>query len=177
MLSCWGDNRSAGCIGSKAPSPTCLNGVIDSGEDCDGGNLGGASCTSLGFLSGTLSCGANCLYDTSSCNSISASCDLNIAVNELHRFEAQAVDPEGDDLYYTFDWDDSTTSRQPASGYVASGVQRYHDKSYSLVGTYNVTALATDINGNSSPASAPLEVCVETPPGPGPSPRLSLIHI
>lgn len=45
----------------------CGNMTIDPGEDCDRGNLGGASCQSLGFDRGTLACGLDCTYDTSQC--------------------------------------------------------------------------------------------------------------
>ena len=45
----------------------CGNGLIDSGEQCDGTMLGGATCVSLGFQGGTLSCGSSCSYDTSAC--------------------------------------------------------------------------------------------------------------
>ncbi len=36
-------------------------------EDCDGVDLGGASCAALGFASGTLGCSASCTYDTRAC--------------------------------------------------------------------------------------------------------------
>jgi hypothetical protein len=46
----------------------CGNGVIDGGEDCDQGNLNGATCVSLGFSGGgILKCKAGCLFDTSFC--------------------------------------------------------------------------------------------------------------
>jgi hypothetical protein len=46
----------------------CGNGVIDSGETCDGSDLGGESCESLGFGSGTLLCRSSCGgFDTSQC--------------------------------------------------------------------------------------------------------------
>lgn len=51
----------------------CGNGVQEYGEDCDGSDLGGASCSSRGFLSGTLACSPACEYDTSGCSS-SPSC-------------------------------------------------------------------------------------------------------
>jgi hypothetical protein len=50
-------------------NPVCGNGVIESGEQCDGSNLGGASCVSLGFSGGTLSCNSNCAFNTSQCTS------------------------------------------------------------------------------------------------------------
>lgn len=45
----------------------CGNGNVDSGEDCDGSNLAGQSCTNLGYDSGTLSCTSDCRFDTSGC--------------------------------------------------------------------------------------------------------------
>ncbi len=54
---------------SGAPSmcqPVCGDGRILGGEECDGSNLGGASCTSEGFTGGTLACTA-CRLDTSGC--------------------------------------------------------------------------------------------------------------
>lgn len=48
-------------------APTCGNGAIDAGEDCDGANLGGATCTSEGFDAGIIGCSATCTFDTSAC--------------------------------------------------------------------------------------------------------------
>src|SRR5262249_43062220 len=46
---------------------TCGNHSIDAGEDCDGANLGGATCEDLGFLGGQLGCTTNCRFDVSGC--------------------------------------------------------------------------------------------------------------
>ena len=47
---------------------TCGNGVVDDqSEECDGGDLDGESCQTLGFSYGTLGCTANCLFNTGSC--------------------------------------------------------------------------------------------------------------
>ena len=47
---------------------SCGNGVVDqSSEDCDGSDLDGATCASLGFSGGTLSCSSSCKYVTSAC--------------------------------------------------------------------------------------------------------------
>jgi parallel beta-helix repeat protein len=45
----------------------CGNDVIDSGEQCDGTNLQGQTCYSLGYSFGQLACFGNCSYDTSGC--------------------------------------------------------------------------------------------------------------
>lgn len=58
--------NNAGDAGSM---PTlCGDGVIEQGEECDGENLGGQTCASLGFAAkGTLRC-AECHADTSDCS-------------------------------------------------------------------------------------------------------------
>jgi hypothetical protein len=48
-------------------TPGCGNGVIDGTEACDGSDLGGATCASLGYLEGTLLCDAACSLDPSGC--------------------------------------------------------------------------------------------------------------
>ncbi len=56
--------------GACEPAPTCGNDIADGDEDCDGLDLAGASCASLGYtLDGTLSCSPGCAYDTSLCQS------------------------------------------------------------------------------------------------------------
>ncbi len=45
----------------------CGNGVIESGEQCEGDNLAGATCTSRGYINGALSCDVACDWDTSGC--------------------------------------------------------------------------------------------------------------
>jgi YVTN family beta-propeller protein len=58
------------------PQSLCGNGGLEPGEECDGTNLGGESCTTLGFRGGTLTCGEFstdeeviplCLFDTKEC--------------------------------------------------------------------------------------------------------------
>lgn len=49
----------------------CGDSVVESPEDCDGTELSGSSCTSLGYDSGTLSCDVSCSFDTSSCTTAS----------------------------------------------------------------------------------------------------------
>lgn len=58
----------------------CGNGVIDTGEDCDGTLLGAGTCVSEGFLRGTLSCTPTCTYDVAACDACG---DGNIDAGEL----------------------------------------------------------------------------------------------
>jgi uncharacterized protein YjiK len=46
----------------------CGNGVMEPGEECDGLDLGGATCSDGGCNSGTLTCGASCVFDFSGCS-------------------------------------------------------------------------------------------------------------
>ncbi len=48
----------------------CGNGTKNPGEPCDGADLGGATCASIGmgFGSGTLRCAAGCMLDTTQCS-------------------------------------------------------------------------------------------------------------
>jgi len=51
------DSMVAGVVGTLEGSPptTCGDGVAEGAESCDGADLGGATCGSLGYSSGTLS--------------------------------------------------------------------------------------------------------------------------
>ena len=55
------------CVGHTCGQGTCGNGIVETGEQCDGGNLGGQTCVTLGYSSGTLSCTSACAFDTSGC--------------------------------------------------------------------------------------------------------------
>jgi hypothetical protein len=57
-------SMSAAC---KTPSLQCAMNGVDPGEECDGGDLGGATCQSEGFDHGQLTCTPACTLDTSGC--------------------------------------------------------------------------------------------------------------
>jgi len=57
---------SGGGVFGTGSGSSCGNGVIDT-EGCDGGDVGGQSCESLGLGSGTLACDSACALDTSGC--------------------------------------------------------------------------------------------------------------
>lgn len=67
LFSGVGLEASANSIEISARVAGCGDGMIDAGELCDSANLGGASCQSLGFESGTLSCTSACMFNTLSC--------------------------------------------------------------------------------------------------------------
>lgn len=53
--------------GCDSVSPACGNAILETGEQCDRGQLGGATCLSLGYMGGQLGCSEGCNYDTSNC--------------------------------------------------------------------------------------------------------------
>jgi hypothetical protein len=57
-------------VGDACAGPVCGNGVLDGDEACDGTELDGQSCGSLGFDGGSLSCSLDCTFDTSECTCV-----------------------------------------------------------------------------------------------------------
>ena len=49
----------------------CGNDTVDPGEVCDGSDLNGQSCSTLGYVDGTLTCQINCQFNTTGCNTSS----------------------------------------------------------------------------------------------------------
>lgn len=65
---CGGPEDSSSCALDCGAGPICGNDLIETGETCDGFDLDGHTCFSLGFEEGTLSCQSDCLdFDTSAC--------------------------------------------------------------------------------------------------------------
>jgi cysteine-rich repeat protein len=64
-------NVEAGWVCTGEPSlctRLCGNAQVDSGEQCDGATLNGATCVTRGFDRGNLGCKADCTYDTTGCS-------------------------------------------------------------------------------------------------------------
>ena len=81
--------------------PLCGNGTIDPGEDCDGANLGGATCASLGFMWGTLACNPGCMY--TGCSNVTVPVQRK-PINASYIGNVHAAGT----LRPTFDWEPST---------------------------------------------------------------------
>lgn len=82
-------------------TPMCGDDTIEGEEECDGADLGDATCEALGFVGGEIGCTMNCTVDTSSCevavgdvviNEVTSAGDDNI---ELYNAGDAAVDLEG----------------------------------------------------------------------------------
>ncbi len=59
----------SGCDTKTKNVKSCGDGFLDPGEDCDGAELGGATCASLGHYHalGTLRCAPGCVFDRAEC--------------------------------------------------------------------------------------------------------------
>ncbi len=57
---------------TTGPQIKCGDAMIEGMEECEGADLDGQDCASLGFSSGTLTCAANCTFDKTKC--VSESC-------------------------------------------------------------------------------------------------------
>jgi cysteine-rich repeat protein len=63
-----GSGASSGLGGAGGTADFCGDGLVGAGEDCDGANLAGNDCSTVGFQIGTLACTAGCTFDKSGCS-------------------------------------------------------------------------------------------------------------
>ena len=74
----------------------CGNGTRETGEACDGADLGGFGCTNLGFGAGTLACSSECRFVTTDCTAAGACGNGIIESGEECDDGAQNSDTEPD---------------------------------------------------------------------------------
>ncbi len=55
-------------VGDACNGPRCGNGVKETGEACDGADLGGQTCQTLGYRAGSLACTGGCVLDETGCS-------------------------------------------------------------------------------------------------------------
>jgi cysteine-rich repeat protein len=67
LSTCEGDLTTCdGDLAACEAVPVCGDGLVAGGEECDDGNLSGATCATQGFAGGTLAC-SFCMFDESAC--------------------------------------------------------------------------------------------------------------
>jgi hypothetical protein len=81
-------------------------------------------------------------------------------INELYTYTAVSTEPDGEDVYYFFDWGDGTNSGW--LGPYNPGISASAQKSWANAGNYQVRAKARDINLVSSGWSTPITVSILT---------------
>ena len=79
-----------------------------------------------------------------------------------YSYFTSTIDPNGDQLLYSFDWGDGTTSN---IGPVSSGTMASANHTWTNRGTYKVKTKAIDSKGGISGWSESLNVRIDAPPG------------
>ncbi|MBI2899756.1 MAG: PKD domain-containing protein [Planctomycetes bacterium] len=82
-----------------------------------------------------------------------------VNANAAATFTTSATDPDGDEIQYTFDWGDGSTS---TTDYLASGTIASASHAWTEAGNYFVKVLATDSKGASSFWSVAKTVGIES---------------
>jgi len=70
-----GQGTTTETIDATVRISVCGDGVAEAPEDCDGSDLDGGTCITLGYTGGTLSCDIACDFNTLSCTNIPVSPD------------------------------------------------------------------------------------------------------
>lgn len=63
----FGENEKTCREDCGTQGPVCGNNIKEDGEQCDGQDLGGVTCTSLGFTGGNLACTSTCVFEVNQC--------------------------------------------------------------------------------------------------------------
>ena len=78
-----------------------------------------------------------------------------------YSYSTNAIDPDADQVKFTFDWGDAAESNTPL---INSGVAASANHTWSKAGKYRIRIMATDSKGASSQWSEPLNITINTPP-------------
>jgi hypothetical protein len=73
-------------------------------------------------------------------------------------FSTSAIEPQGEDVYYMFEWGDGNNSEW--IGPYASGETGEASHSWVEIGTYEIRAIAKDVNGSQSEWSQPATITI-----------------
>jgi len=84
-----------------------------------------------------------------------------------YSFTTSTTDPDGNQIKYTFDWGDGTTTM---TGFLASGSTARASHTWNAAGTYYVKVLATDSDGGESDWSPAAKIEIENAPPIIPAP-------
>ena len=79
-------------------------------------------------------------------------------INNEYTYSALTMDPEGEEIFYLFDWGDGEYSEW--IGPVMSGVKVVANHEWTSKGNYNIKVIARDIHGVRSEWSDPLPVSI-----------------
>jgi hypothetical protein len=94
-------------------------------------------------------------------------------INRSYMFSSMSTDPNNDQIYYMFNWDDGTTSAW--LGPYSSGLTVSDSHAWTAIGNYTIKVKAKDINGATSDWSEPQMISIvlndapDTPTVTGPT--------
>ncbi|MCH9683246.1 MAG: integrin [Deltaproteobacteria bacterium] len=84
---------------TSGAEPSCGNGVVEDGEECDGDDSPADSCDVLGLEPGPLSCRSDCTYDVTRCGAVPAAPVMQLRFASIKRFEFTWDAVRGADYY------------------------------------------------------------------------------
>jgi thiol-disulfide isomerase/thioredoxin len=96
---CTVEDKSSDDDDSSGPG-VCGDDEVNSGEQCDGSDLGGASCATAGFDQGTLGCLPDCTFDVNACVLLDADADgLDITAEATYGTDPNNPDTDTDGFW------------------------------------------------------------------------------
>ncbi len=151
---------SASTGGSTGSTGTCGNGQVDPGESCDGSDLQSATCASLGYSGGSLSCSSSCQFNVSACTG--GTIKPTVVANRTSCaapcgvfFDATSTSGLSGSNYWranwTWDFNDPSSAHDGAIGFIASHV-------FDSPGTYNVVTRVHDLGGSAGSTTTTITV-------------------
>ncbi len=90
-------------------------------------------------------------------------------ISQSYQYSAVSTDINGDNIRYTFNWGDGTST---TTGWYSSGATVYASHSWSSTGQYSVQVTAEDSTYRSSSQSSPLTVTISNQPAPPSTPSV-----
>lgn len=155
-----GSPGTGGSTGGTGGSLACGNGTLDPGETCDGSQLQSATCASLGFVGGTLSCSSSCEFNAASCSGGTITPTINATVTSCAApcgvfFEVITTSGLSGSDYVGASWDwDFNDPTSPHRGDIGFDVGHVYDNP----GTYVATVRVRDLAGASGWATKTITV-------------------
>ncbi|MBC8071531.1 MAG: hypothetical protein IAG13_24600 [Deltaproteobacteria bacterium] len=81
--------------GPSEGTGVCGNDVVEPGEDCDGRDLGGADCVAQGYVTGTLTCAADCTFEYGACSNCGDGNQFGVEVCDGDDFAGETCVSQG----------------------------------------------------------------------------------